>query len=318
MSFVNFHQKAICDLPEEFYQSKPELSHFYQGSSTLASEELMVNAEDCIRFMIEDCDFLGQFEIMVDAASPLGGFACAIGEQLLIDEYPKTFIKTWASFENCLDFEFASEASTPSPLIAASLAGLSKISSQVIPLFMGTRKTEHKLVDERLFLSRALDASIVTSAAVDVLSTATLTGQQRYSERKLLDLRLCTPLHGAVDKSPFTSLATGRQGIVESWERMNPIQRINHTEETYPGKANAAIDLPIYCPNFMYTGYQQQASSGIVLPDMQSAELSTHVQSMLIKDLSRKDFVGLPTDEDAFYLFTDVQETLYSMIEMDD
>lgn len=318
MSFVHFHQKAICSLPEEFYQAKPELSHFFQGShGGLVSEELMASAEDCIRFMIEDCDYLGEFQLMVDAASALGGFACKIAEQLLVDEYPKVFIKTLASFENCMDFEFNAEA-VPRPLVATSLAALAKVSSQVIPLFLGSTKTRHQLCDEPQDLSRALDASVVTAAAMDVLATRGLTGELKFYEEKLADLRICTPIHGMKERPLFTSLATGRQAVVQEWEAMGPIKRLNHTEATYPGQVRSASDLPIYSPNFLYTGYQQQASSAVALLDMHSAELSTHIHSTLIKDLCKRDFVGLGANEDAFDIFTDIQEALFSLVELEE
>jgi len=315
MSFVKFHQRAIAELPEEFYSAEPNLSNFYSGSDTFASEELMTNAEDCIRFMVEDCGHLGEFQIMVDAASALGGFACKVIQDLIEDEYPKAFIRTWASFANCQDFEFSKRP--PNALIAASLSFLSKVSTQIIPILLSSPASKHHmLVDEQHDFDKALHASAVVAAAFDVVATNTLSGNISYSERKLAELKIATPVHELAKDQLFTSLAIGKQEAVQNWEKMNPICRMNYSEDQ--SGAQKPSDLPIYAPNFMYTGYQQQASTGVVILDSHAQHLSSHIHTALLKNLSLSNFRGNVAGHDADEVYTEVRETLYNLVDLDE
>lgn len=314
MSFVNFHSKAVCHVPEDFYSPSPSLASFYQGSSEFATSELLEDAENAIRFMAEDCDTLGDFQLMVDAATSFGGFSSTLIEQIIVDEYPKALIRSWANFTNCLDLNFSSSRPS-SALVAASLAKLSEFSTQLVPVLLNQPESVHMLHDEELSFSNAIHSSTMLAAALDTVVTKTLTGEPSYSADVLTDCNLATPVNTFVGEPKFTSLATGRQHIIGTWETRNVISRINHREDTYPGSASKPCDFPIYPPNFLYAGYQQQASSGIAIMETASETLSKYIKDSILGDLKRFDFGEL---DDAADTFSQVKECIHAMIDQND
>lgn len=314
MSFVNFHSKAVCHVPEDFCSPSPSLASFYQGSSELVTSELLEDAENSIRFMAEDCDILGEFHLMVDAATSFGGFSSTLIEQVIADEYPKARIRSWANFANCQDLEFGSTR-TSNALVASALAKLTELSTQLVPILLQPSDSIHHLHDEELSLSNAVHASAVHAAALDTVATKTLIGEPSFSADVLTECKLATPAHEFTGEPKFTSLATGKHSVVTSWEQMNVYKRMNHREGSFSGSTSTAADFPIYSPNFLYTGYQQQASSGFAIMEPRSESLSKYLKESVLRDLKRFDFGEL---DDAADTFSQVKESIYSLINQDD
>lgn len=301
-------------MPEDFYSPSPSLASFYQGSTEFATSELLEDAENAVRFMAEDCDTLGEFHFMSDAASSFGGFGSTLIEQVIADEYPKALIRSWANFTNCQDLEFGTSRAS-NALVASALAKLAELSTQLIPVLIHPSDSIHHLHDEELSLSNAVHASAVHAAALDTAATKTLVGEHSFSVDVLTECKLATPMHNFTGEPRFTSLATGQHSIITNWEQRNVYKRMNHREDSYPGSASTASDFPIYSPNFLYTGYQQQASSGFAILEPRSESLSKYLKDSILRDLKRFDFGEL---DDAADTFSQVKESIFSMISQDD
>lgn len=265
--------------------------------------------------MVEECDYLEEFQICVDAMTPLGGFATNVIETSIKDEYPKSFIRTWANFANCNDFQLNQDVKNSNSLTALALTKLSHMSTELYPIMLGpsTDRT-HTMFDETLHLNQANDASIFVAAAMDCLSTRQLTSTPQIWNSKLISLKLSTPEKTMVDSSPskFNDLALMNSEIVTNWQNCNKIVRLNHSEESYPKSSLSPSDLPIYSQNPIYSGYQQQATSGYLLLDPTDNNLKNYIKENFLKPLRPVDFTELGSDHREESL--QIKESLHNLL----
>lgn len=311
MSFVSFHPSAVCEIPGDFYTAAPTLEQFY-GSEALITSEVLGSAEDALRFMVEDCDYLSEFLFLTDAASNFGALTGMLIERIVADEYPKAAARVVANFATCQDFAFAAEQ-PPRPLVATALASLSKLSTQFVPVLLEPRPAQHAMFEESLVLDRAVDASILVGATLDTLFTGNLIGRPSYTDG-LLDLKLATPLHQLRPDMVFTALGTLKASPVVDWSSRTHVKRINHTEQSYPASLTHE-DLPVYAPNLVFEGYTQQASSACLLLDPAAADTAAYVRDVLLKGLRRQDFLQV---DDAGDRFSQVKEDLHRLCDADE
>ncbi len=306
MSFVNFNTKSICSLPDSFYKENSNVQE-YLNNETI-SEEMIEHAEDCIRLMAEDCDHLGDFDFFVDAASSFGSLVERVISDIIVDEYPKALRNTWAAFTNCNDLAFSSDKPSKA-LISLAITRLSEHSTRLIPILLNNSPGIHTLHEDELDMGQALNASVLIGAAMDTLATEKLLRNSVHSDSVLTDLGIATPSHHPHSEISFTSLSLGGSSVVDNWKSSRNIMRMNHTEETYASCAKQASDLPIYVPNFAYSGYSQQATSSVLLFDHFSPNLNSYIKSELLEPLTRANFPG---ESDTF---VEVKESLCSMLD---
>lgn len=288
---------------------------FVFGLDLADDHTLLSRAEDAIRYMVEECDQLGDFHVIADAVGACGGLATSVIENVLMEEYGQKDVVTFANFRACDNFSFK-PIRKEIPSLALSLSSLLTVSDQLYPLLLeqspAPSNPAQRLFGEELSWSRVVDSSVMCGAILDAYSTAGLCGRPF-----VLDDSLAEVYFGAAE------VGKPRECFSGSLLRPKPlattgvtIQRINHSEGSYPSSLGPG-DLPIYPPNFSYSGYQQQATSFTLGLDDESSDLSDWIQSNLVSRLRRQDFANLP-DVSAQDCYRQVVENLASVSETND
>lgn len=311
-SFVNLDSKGVCNISESTVPIGSSLEAFLMGQSMVHNQDFMAQAEDAIRFMAEECDQLGDFQVLTDTCGTFGGIATSIIENVLREEYDKKSVTTLGSFRICDNFEFQ-EIKPSSASLAMSLSSFIETSDTFIPLTLTQKVDKTQLMfGEELHWNRALDASAVMGSVYDAFSTTRLAPSSWFMPRNTLaDIGFSIPSFGSSDQ--FTSINLFKEMAFPKSKR---IARINHDKDSYPSTLTPS-DLPVYAPNFVYNGYQQQASSCILAFDEASKDLSTWVKGHLLDPLRKHDFADLP-DVEAQECYTQIYETIATAIKLDD
>jgi hypothetical protein len=311
-SFVNLNPKGICSISDQTANDGSSLEAFLVGQSMVHNQDFMSQAEDAIRFMAEECDQLGDFQMLADACGTYGGIATSIIDNILREEYDKKSVVTLGSFRICDNFEFQ-EIKPSAASLAMSLASFVEASDTFIPLMLNQNAEKtHLMFGEELHWTRALDASAMLGTVYDAFGTTKLGPSSWFLPRNsLADVGFSIPSFGSSEQ--FTSLNLFKETAFPNSKR---ITRINHDKDTYPSTLSPS-DLPVYAPNFVYNGYQQQASSCILAFDDAGKDLSSWVKGHLLDPLRKHDFADLP-DVEAQEYYTQVYETIATAINLDD